>query len=64
MSLGLTVAGPCVVDVDTRRVKSKCTTDASANITGAVMSSARPVPRSYRSTDVADCRRPSAAGTG
>jgi len=50
----LTAAGRCAVVAATRLVRSRFTTAASASTTGAVTSSARPAPRSSRSTDVAD----------
>lgn len=54
MSLGQTVAGRCVVVEATQPARSRCTTAVSANTTGAVMSSVRRAPRSYRLTDVVD----------
>ena len=62
MILGRTVAGQCAVVVDTLHVRSKYITAVSASITGAVMSSVRPAPRSFRSTDAADRRCPSGTG--
>ena len=53
-NLDQTAVGRCVVDEDTRLVRSTCNTGVSASITGAVTSSVRPARRSSRSTDVAD----------
>ena len=44
-------AGRCAVGVATRRKRSKCANAATANITGVVMSSARPAWRPLRYID-------------